>query len=247
MQKHTETPCEKGVSAVILIYNEEAILRKQMLLLKEYMDTLSDDYEIILSENGSTDKSPSICAELAEQYECFKHTSFPRPSWGEATRSGFSKARFDKVFIYPVDLWGLDFIGRAIPLLKESHVVYGSRFVRGATHERPLMRTIPSLFNTFLTNIVLGTRFTDVNAVKMYRATTGSAIMRATSAMGPFIEIEIAALVRNCRLSFSEIPVAQTEMRTRHLSYILRAFATGLWKLLFECIRLRGLKTEICH
>ena len=56
------------ITIVIPIYNEEAILHAAVVDLRERLKPLGWNYEIILAENGSKDRTVQIGEELAAKY-----------------------------------------------------------------------------------------------------------------------------------------------------------------------------------
>jgi len=57
---------EAKLSIIVPIFNEEKSLETNINILLQTLDTFYTDYEIILSEDGSTDNTKSICEKLAE-------------------------------------------------------------------------------------------------------------------------------------------------------------------------------------
>lgn len=57
--------CRKKISVIIPVYNAEKYLRKTLdsIIKQSY-----ENWEIILAENGSNDKSPDIICEYEEKY-----------------------------------------------------------------------------------------------------------------------------------------------------------------------------------
>ncbi len=54
-----------SISIVIPVYNEEAILRAALVELIDSLDALGLDYEIILGENGSSDRTRELAGALS--------------------------------------------------------------------------------------------------------------------------------------------------------------------------------------
>ncbi|MBD3210106.1 glycosyltransferase [Candidatus Micrarchaeota archaeon] len=55
------------ISVIIPIYNEEGILLNNVSRVKDALENLGMDYEIILAEDGSTDESPFIVKRLVSE------------------------------------------------------------------------------------------------------------------------------------------------------------------------------------
>ena len=65
-------------SIVIPIYNEEDILTESINNILSICERTSVDYEIIISENGSTDNTKNLAREFEQSNSCLLYTS-PSP------------------------------------------------------------------------------------------------------------------------------------------------------------------------
>ena len=96
-------------------------------------------YELVLAENGSTDRTVEVAAELAERFDQLGWRHTDEPNYGKALREGILHARGDIVICDEIDLCDTDFYERAVALLQDSSVdfVVGSKVMEGAMDERP--------------------------------------------------------------------------------------------------------------
>ncbi|MCP3178429.1 glycosyltransferase [Desulfuromonas sp. KJ2020] len=127
------------VSIGVAIYNEEKFLRRALESI------LSQDYpniEIIICDNASTDKTPSICEEFAEKYA---HVSYYRSDENVgAHANGFKAIHLakGKYYMYAPghDLWDPSFVSKAVSLMEEDPevVLCYSRTMRIDTEGNPL-------------------------------------------------------------------------------------------------------------
>lgn len=236
---------KEGLSVVILVHNEEKILEKNMLLLKEYIDNLDIDYEVILSENGSTDKTKEICNSLTNRFDNFRVVYSDIAAYGQAIRNGAKLANFSHLLVYPADLWGsLRFINEAIKAIDNHDIVLGSRFFRGLKQNRPLTRMIISKTHNLLVNILYRTKYKDIDCVKFYKTEIGKRILEKTIAMDPFIEVEIGVIMKKYKVKLIEIPFKHIEPKTRHAIFLLKMIWNGAYQLISEYSRLKNLKIE---
>jgi glycosyltransferase involved in cell wall biosynthesis len=56
-----------GLTVFIPVYNEEPILRKNVLMLLDYLKRFGISHEVIIGSNGSTDATERIGAELVQE------------------------------------------------------------------------------------------------------------------------------------------------------------------------------------
>jgi len=76
-------------SIVIPIYNQEAYLKQ---CLESIFTQSYSSYEVILIDDGSTDKSPSICLEYASKYKQIKYRKYTNAGLGEARNRGINES-----------------------------------------------------------------------------------------------------------------------------------------------------------
>ena len=77
-----------SIAIVIPIYNEEGILHSAVVDLRERLKPLNWNYEIILAENGSTDRTVALANELSQKYPEVRAVSAGAPDYGKALREG---------------------------------------------------------------------------------------------------------------------------------------------------------------
>ncbi|WP_281796006.1 glycosyltransferase family 2 protein [Desulforhabdus amnigena] len=165
-------PCHEpppDISVVVPFFNEEDSLRLLYDKLVSSLESLQRSFELIFVNDGSTDTSESIIADLQKNDSRINFISFPVNSGkAKALDSGFKASRGQLVFTLDADLQDdpTEF-PRFIEKIEE-----GYDLVSGWKKERhdPLEKRLPSkLFNT-VTSWVAGFRLHDFNCgFKLYR------------------------------------------------------------------------------
>jgi dolichol-phosphate mannosyltransferase len=69
---------QKLISVVMPVYNEEVILPEAHRRVTEVMSALALDYEVLLIDNDSTDRTPEIAADLCRRDPRWKYLKFSR-------------------------------------------------------------------------------------------------------------------------------------------------------------------------
>jgi glycosyltransferase involved in cell wall biosynthesis len=92
------------VSIVIPIYNEEGILHSAVVDLRERLAPFGWRYEIVLSENGSRDRTIALAQSLQDKYPEVRFLSSSEPNYGKALRAGIQQARGRYVICEEIDL-----------------------------------------------------------------------------------------------------------------------------------------------
>lgn len=89
----------ESISVFFPCYNDKGTIATMVIEAKAVLDRLGVEYEIIVIEDGSSDGSQEVLAELEKEIDNFKviYHGVNR-GYGEALRSGFSAATKDLVF-----------------------------------------------------------------------------------------------------------------------------------------------------
>ena len=236
------------ISIVIPVYNEQAILHAAIVDLRERLKPAGWTYEIIVSENGSTDRTIEIGNELAAKYSDpndgpVRTLSMGEPNYGRAMREGILASSGELVICDEIDLCDADFHRRAIEILEtgEADFVIGSKLAQGAADERPMLRHAASIAYSTLLKILLGFRGTDTHGLKAFRR---SALIDVVSAC--LVEKDVFAsefVIRADRggVKIREIPVHIIEKRPPSINLFKRVpnVLKSLVKLTWA-IRVRG-------
>jgi glycosyltransferase involved in cell wall biosynthesis len=224
-----------SISVVVPAYNEENDLRNSINVIYKYLKNLvGTKFEILIVENGSTDNTAIIAKEIDSEFSNVRAFSLDTPSFGGAYRYGILNANNDMVTLYPVDLaFSLDFIGRAFRLIEKYPIIMGVRFHQKSEVDRPFIRTFISKIHTMFVNVLLGTKFNDVDCLKAFQTDIGKKLVKHTSADGPFIEVEFVYLLKKSGLKYFEIPINHIEKEfARHPYYIIRSILRNFIQLL---------------
>jgi glycosyltransferase involved in cell wall biosynthesis len=88
-----------SISAFFPCYNDAQTIGGLVLQAERELRALTDDYEIIVVNDGSRDESASVLAGLATQVDRLRVVTHPtNRGYGAALRSGFAQATKDLVF-----------------------------------------------------------------------------------------------------------------------------------------------------
>ncbi len=162
------------LSIIVPVYNEQSTLAS---VIDQVCGVhLADlDKEIIIADDGSSDDTPAVLAQLKQDHPeiITVHTSLINLGKGAAIRFGLEYATGDFILIQDADL-ELDpneYPALLEPLLQGlTDVVYGSRF-RKTSNQIPLRTRLANRFLTEMTNLLFGSRLTDMaTAYKVFRS-----------------------------------------------------------------------------
>jgi hypothetical protein len=117
------------VSVIMPAYNEEKCLEACFVKVVNALKTLRKPFEIILEEDGSTDKTPEIIDRLAENHSYVKALHFPRRMGkGFGIRKCFEVARGEYIVLIDSDMeYPPEKIPDLLNRINEHDIVVGSR------------------------------------------------------------------------------------------------------------------------
>jgi len=128
------------LSVIIPTYNEEKRLTGTLQSINDYLFRQSYDYEILVVDNGSTDKTAQIVRNLAGQIKGLKLIEgLGGRGKGFAVKKGMLMAKGDfRIFVDADNSTSIDQIEKMWPEFKKGYdVVIGSRDVEGAVLNPP--------------------------------------------------------------------------------------------------------------
>ena len=151
-----------SISAVFPAYNDAGTIASVVMAVRYALQSVTDDFEIIVVNDGSRDQTALVLSELAcicPELRLIEHER--NRGYGGALRSGFSAARKDWVFYTDGD-WQYD--PTELTLLVEAwgedvDIVNGYKIVR---HD-PLHRIVIGRLYHHIVRLAFGIRLRDVD------------------------------------------------------------------------------------
>src|SRR5512142_2748878 len=158
------------LTVVIPVYNEESIVREACLELMARLDERGWDYELLVSENGSRDRTVEILRTLSAEAPRLRFVHSEQPNYGLALRRGILEARGEYVVADEIDLCDVRFYDRALAILDAggADMVVGSKRAPGSRDRRPSYRRLATMVHNTLLRTVLGFQGTDTHGVKAF-------------------------------------------------------------------------------
>jgi glycosyltransferase involved in cell wall biosynthesis len=163
-------PTTPRLSVVIPVYNEESIVREACRELMARLDERGWDYEILVTENGSRDRTVDILRELSAEAPRLRFIHSDQPNYGAALRRGILDARGHLVVADEIDLCDVTFYDRALAVLDAdgADMVVGSKRAPGSHDRRPAYRRAATAVHNTVLRIALGFEGTDTHGVKAF-------------------------------------------------------------------------------
>lgn len=192
----------KELSIIVLAYNEEESLEQTVRRCVEVADELGIDYEVVIVEDGSTDRTKQIARNLSQQFERVRGVFHPKNQGsGMAIRSGVAASEGERIIYVPADgQFDVAELGRFLKAAELADIVIGARLSRS---DYTWFRMLSSRTFLHLIRILFGTTFRDVNWVHLWhRRVFEECKIRSE---GVFLLEEIIVRATRNKFSFVEI------------------------------------------
>jgi len=203
-------------SLVFPVYNEAACLENNVLKTMRYLDTLNFDYEIIIAEDNSSDRTYEIGSNISQNYKQVRiiHNT-KRRGKGNSLKKAFLIAEGEYVGYMDVDLaTDLKHLGEMIGYLGEYDIVTGSRNLKESKAERFFYRkTLSSIYN-FLARFLLDSKIYDHQCgIKVFKKDVILKLNKLSKSSHWFWDTETLILGQKLGYKIKEIPVKWKEKR----------------------------------
>jgi len=219
------------LSAVMPAYNEEEVLPLSLAEAVTALEEQCDEWELVVVDDGSTDRTPQILAQWAEREPRLRVvTQKPNQGYSRALIRGFDEVAPGPVFYTDADAqFDLGEIAGLYPLLEEADMVAGYRVGR----QDPWPRLVTSWVYNLLQGLILGIRVRDVNcAFKLFRQSFFEGV--TLSSDGFLIDAELFARAQAAGLTWVQAGVRHRP-RERGSSTVragtVAATLAELWRL----------------
>lgn len=225
-----------SLSVVLPAHNEELILRDTVTELLEGLRSRALPFDVLIVENGSTDRTLEIAEELAAEHAEVRASSSAAPDYGRALRSGLLDATGDAVVNFDVDYYDLDFADQALEQLRSgATIVVGSKRGVGAEDTRSVPRRIVTgVFSTLL-RVGFGLKASDTHGMKALHRVDVAPLAERCQLGTDLFDTELVLRAERGGFVVSEIPVRVEERRPARTS-----IARRIPRTLIGLLRLRG-------
>ncbi len=196
-----------SISAVFPLFNEEDYVLRAYEAAVDAFAPITSDYEIILVNDASTDRTPEIAESLRAKDPRVKVVHNAKNlKLGGTLRAGYAVATKELVLYTDADLpFDLHEVRRAVRLLEvqKADVVSAYRFDRTS---EGLLRTVYSFFYNSLVRAMFGLAIKDVNfSFKLFRRALLEKFTLKSD--GSFIDVEFLCRARKAGAHIIQIGV----------------------------------------
>lgn len=152
---------KKEVSIILPTYNEEKNIEKLVKELRKEFKKI--DYEIVILDDNSKDKTPEIIDSLSKKGDVLAIHRYGRKGYFSAYQDAIFMANGKYVITMDSDLSHPPYIAKEFLKYKgEYDIISGSRYMKGGGIEAPFSRKYGSMFLNKFCAWILGLKLTDI-------------------------------------------------------------------------------------
>ena len=208
------------ITIAIPVYNEEKIIERNTKKLVDFLNKKRIKYEIIICDNGSTDRTVELGRKLEKKYKNVKFFSiYKKGAVGWAFRKCVMHAKYNKIISVDMDLSvELDFILKCDTLLEEFNLVVGSKVM--GNQKRSFLRTFVSKTFILLARVTLGIRSSDYSmAAKGYRKNDIRPYLLFINKGSAYV-MQLIYFIEKRKKKITQVPVMCDDRRRSRFSFV---------------------------
>jgi dolichol-phosphate mannosyltransferase len=205
-------PSERGsasstrLTVLVPAYDEELVIRD---FVEATATALPEGSELLVVDDGSTDATPKLLAELTGEVEGLRVVTHDRNQGiGAALATGFAHAAGDVIVTVDADLsHPVGLVTRLAAGCQDADAVYGSRYVPGGAMEGvPLWRVLISRVANGVMRLAFRTRVRDLTTgMRAFRADAVRDLRLDATGFEAQLEITVRLLAAGRRID--EVPM----------------------------------------
>jgi len=193
-----------GISAFFPAYGDEKTIGKMVLDMLEVLKEISNDYEVIVVDDGGPDRSGEIADELSKRYKEVRVIHHEKnKGYGGALKSGFYNSRKELVFYTDGDAqYDVREIKRLLPYIEEYDVINGYKIKRND----PFYRIVFGRLYHYFVKFLFGLKIKDVDCdFRLMKRKIFDKVKLEED--GGIICVELVKKLQNNKFKIKEVPV----------------------------------------
>lgn len=196
----------KSITVAMPAYNEAENIEAMILDVIQTIGTLTDDYEVIAVDDGSSDDTGKVVRALEERHPQVRLVQHEvNQGYGAAVFSGLTSATKELVFFTDSDRqFDLGEIEKLLAHIDEADLVIGYR----APRRDPFMRKVNAWGWKMLINLLFGYTARDIDcAFKLMRRRVIERIQDQVESRGATFSAEFLVRAKRAGFKIKEVPI----------------------------------------
>ncbi len=200
-----------SLSLILPAYNEGKNIAATVRKCVSYCNEQGFDYEIIVVNDGSTDRTQEVIEELMQEIPQLRLLSHPENrGYGSALRTGFDDARKEDIFYMDSDgQFTIEDLGFLLEQKEPDAIMIGYRAQRA---DSPIRALNAWLYRKYL-RIVFGLQVRDVDCAFKLFPTKAYRDVRPIKSNGAFFSAELLLAFKKQGWRLKEVPVRHFSRR----------------------------------
>jgi glycosyltransferase involved in cell wall biosynthesis len=222
-----------SVSLIIPAYNDETTVGRLLADSDALLCEICDDYEIVVINDGSKDKTLSVLRDAALENPRIRLINHPvNRGFGETIRELYLSGKKDWVFSLPGDYqYAPKELLTMAQGIKDNDLIIGLRVKR---NDPPRRKFQSAIYNAML-RLLYGNRHKDVNSIKLFRRAILEEIKLLSNTA--FVDAELCIRAEHAGFKVIEIPI-------EHLPRLSQGASGGkisvIWETFSDLFKMRS-------
>jgi dolichyl-phosphate beta-glucosyltransferase len=199
------------LSIVIPAYNEEARLSNTLPQVAEFVEAQDYRAEVIVIDDGSTDRTAAIVEEMAAQYPCVRLIRAAHGGKGHAVKIGMLQVQSEYAFLCDADLaMPITELPKFLPPRQNGYqIAIGSREGKGAVrYNEPGYRHLMGRVFNWLVKIMAVPGFEDTQCgFKCFHCSTTRDLFSLQTINGFGFDVEVLYIAQKRDYKIVEVPI----------------------------------------
>lgn len=230
-----------SISVIVPVHNEELRVHRGINRICQYLDEKNYDYEVIITEDGSTDNTINIIQDLQKNNNKIKLiSSQKRLGKGKAISNAMFSSEKKFVAYMDVDLAAdPSELERLFNEITDYDIAIGSRLLRGSLPpiKRPFYRTFFSFFYSRFFRILFRNPIVDPQCgFKLFRNEVAVKLFKDITTSGFAFDSEVVVKAYSLGFQIIEVPIIWSHEKASKLrvSQQMREMGKDLLRIWYE-------------
>ncbi len=224
------------ISIILPVYNEEECLEKNTETVLKYAKKFYENFEIVITDNASIDKTLDIAKKLSKKYKEIRYIHLDQKGRGRVLKKAWNESKADILAYSDIDLsTDIKAIKKLTDAIDQGYdIATASRHSKQSQLDRTFKREILSKGYNFLLKLFLNTKISDAQCgFKAVNRRVVKEIIPLVKDNEWFFDTEMLILAERKGFRIKEIPVKWVEHAgsTVHIKKTVTDYLKSVFRL----------------